>query len=328
MRTVLYLALFLALPSGVQAAAQTEPPAPAVLATLHRLILTDGSYQLARQVEVKGDRVRYISAERGGEWEELPLNLVDWAATLKYERGHTGEGRQQTEASADAEALDAEAAADKAEQSSRTPEVLKGLRLPNQDGVWALDYFENSPELATLEQNSGDVNQRTGHNVLRAAINPLASRKQEVRLDGEKAKVHLHEPQPDLYVSLTGGDETASTDAAAVDTHGAKGAAVVSSPESQYAIVRLDVRRNYRVVTSVNLSALGRVSQSQDVVPTTTTILPGRHWMKVTPKQPLTIGEYALVELLSLKEVNLSVWDFRIDPATGDNANAILPLRR
>ncbi len=309
--------------------AQTKPPTdPAVLGSIHRLVLSDGSFQLVRRIEVNGERVRYVSAERGGVWEELPLGLIDWTATLKYRREHTTVGREESEASADAKVLDAEAVAEKAEQNSRTPEVLPLLRLPNQDGVWAMDYFENKPELVTLEQNSGDVNQKTGHNVLRAAINPLGGRKQEVRLDGDRAKVHLHGPQPDLYVSLTGGDDTAAADAATFDTHGAKRESVVSSQESQYAIVRLDVRKNYRVVTNVNLSALGQVSQSQDVVPTTKTVLPGRHWMKVTPKQPLTTGEYAVVELLSPREVNLSVWDFSVSPASGDNANAILPLSR
>ena len=309
--------------------AQTKPPTDAaIIASIHRLILTDGSYQQVRRWEIKGERVRYISAERCGAWEELPASLVDWAATEKFARAHTEQGREEAEASADARAIDAEAAAEKAEMSSRTPEVLPRLHLPDRDGVWVLDYFQNQPELVTLQQDSGDVNQQTGHNVQRGQINPPPNRKVEIRLDGGGSKVHLHSNDPVFYVSLTGGDDTAGADAMTVSAPQTKaGGEAVSSPKSQYVIVEVDPRRNYRVISNTTLSDLGRVSQSATVTATTTTVLPGGHWMKVAPMQKLTIGQYALMEILDPRNANLAVWDFAIEPQAGDNLNAILPVQ-
>ncbi len=46
--------------------------------------MKDGNFQLAREYQRNGERVRYFSAERG-DWEEIPAAMVDWDATAKAE---------------------------------------------------------------------------------------------------------------------------------------------------------------------------------------------------------------------------------------------------
>ena len=53
-----------------------------------RLILKDGSYQTVLSYRVAGEVVRYRSAERNGAEEEIPLALVDLAATQAWARAH------------------------------------------------------------------------------------------------------------------------------------------------------------------------------------------------------------------------------------------------
>src|SRR6266850_6297071 len=49
-----------------------------------KLVLKDGSFQLVRGYSRNGERVRYLSAERG-DWEEIPAAMVDWDATAQAE---------------------------------------------------------------------------------------------------------------------------------------------------------------------------------------------------------------------------------------------------
>ncbi|HZS26582.1 MAG TPA: hypothetical protein VFB76_05090, partial [Candidatus Angelobacter sp.] len=97
-----------------------------------RLIMKDGSYQAVTQWEIKGDRVRYYSAERYG-WEELPKEMVDWPATEKYNSEREGQ-RDET--------IKEIAKADEADERE-APLVSPGLRLPNTGGVFLLDDFKS-----------------------------------------------------------------------------------------------------------------------------------------------------------------------------------------
>jgi len=98
------------------------------------------------------------------------------------------------------------------------------------------------------------------------------------------------------------------------------------SPTSGFAIVRVDERRAIRVVGAIHMSPSGAVTQDEDVIPTKVDVLPGKHWLKITPAQQLTIGEYALVEIISGSDINQSVWDFRVDPQLGDNLGSLGPI--
>jgi len=81
-----------------------------------------------------------------------------------------------------------------------------------------------------------------------------------------------------------------------------------------------------RIVGSIKVSLTGQVTQDENVIPAKVEVVPGKHWLRIQPEQPLTIGEYALVEILSASGINQSVWDFRVDPATPDNPGSLGPI--
>lgn len=344
------LALLAALPASTQAQVTTR-----------RLILNDGSFQVVTRWQIKGDRVHYYSAERE-DWEDIPSSLIDWDATNKWNREHapgaappdvdvtrnrpaTGLNPLGTQPAnpqlaqptpdqdnRDAAAIDRAEAAERADQRARMPLVAPGLHLPDEGGIFVLDYFQGIPELVYLEQHAGNVNEYSGHNVLRAAIASFHGAQEPIRLNGQASKIRLHVNDPALYVSLNTGDteDVAPESALMVNTHGADAKpdkSDVSSPDSHYAIVRVDVRPGERVVGALRISRAGTATQSADIVPTTVQILPGRHWMKLTPRQPLTVGEYALMEILAPGEINLDVWDFGVSPNSPENAHPITPVK-
>jgi hypothetical protein len=338
MRLLLTGSLAILTLAGFAAAAQTQTPVPVKpgvpgTGANHRLILKDGTYQNVRQYQIVGDRVRYISVERGGEWEELPADLVDWNATRKWERDHAAETVEApSPAMKEAAEIDKEEAAERDEQKARTPEVAKGLELPDEDGVFALDTFEGTPELVELLPTEMTANAKTKHGL--STLNPLAGEKASLELDGAHAKVHLHVNDPAIYLSLNARDsaEQVVSHAMTVNTGGAKDVASrkhgAHSASSGFAIVRVDERRAVRIVGAIHLSPTGAVSQNEEVIPAKAEILAGKHWLKIAPEKPLLIGEYALVEIISASEINQSVWDFRVDPQLGDNPGSIGPISK
>lgn len=296
------------------AAALILATAPASAQQSKRLILKDGSYQLVSQYEIKGDRVRYLSAERN-EWEEVPYSMIDWAATSKFEKDRAA-GVPPPEAVE----LDREMAAERQAEEAKTPEVAPRLRLPGDGGVLLLDTFQGQPQLLEMHQNSSEVNRNRRSNMIRAMAIPIpvSSAKQTIELDGAHASLQAHATLPSIYISLNPSTDTSAGPARAEQPQQPE------QPWDRFHIVRAQVKKDKRVIGVIRISPLGKSSQQQDLVPTTSQELTG-NWVKVTPTAPLDPGEYAVVELLGHQGMNMFVWDFGVNPSAPANAGAPAP---
>ena len=272
-----------------------------------RLFLKDGSYQVITKYEVKGDRVRYYSAERE-EWEELPNSLVDWAATEKYERD-----RASSASAPEAIQLDKELERENELAEAKLPQVAPGLRIPMDQGVFLLDTLQGEPQLVEVQQNVGDINQDRKANILRSAVNPVAAAKATIELERAHAAVQSHAPIPSLYLNVE-----SEPDQPPVDKQEPQHAS------DRFHILRAEVKGNKRILGDIKRQLTGKVSQEQHLVKTTVTRLQGG-WLKITPTEPLPTGEYALVEMMGKEGMNLYVWDFGVNSKAPANANPWKP---
>jgi len=270
-----------------------------------KLILKDGSYQLVTQWEVHGDRVRYYSAEREA-WEEVPNSLVDWDATSKAEKENTLAPLPE------AAEIDKERQEDKQNEVAASPQVATGLRLPPDSSVMLLDTYDKQPQLDELDQQGGAVDQDERPGTLRSAIDPLAGRKQIIQIEGLHARVQSHVTVPAIYINLVQNSE-----------NGPEQPQQAQQPWDRFHIVRVEEKKNKRIVGAVKVSMLGKVSQQQNLVPTTSQRI-SNVWVKLTPDAPLQAGEYVVAEMEG-NRMNAYVWDFGVNPSAPANPNSLKP---
>ena len=280
-----------------------------------RLILKDGSYQLATKYEIKGDRVRYYSAERYG-WEEIPKSMVDWDATNKWE-SEAAAGVHATQ-----QEMNKEDAAEAAAEEAKSPTVAPGLRLPEDGGVFLLDQFQNKPQLVEIVQNGGELNKHTGKNILIAVVNPINVAKQTIELKGAKARIQAHAVVPVLYANVNLNESDQPVPKAKAKSNAPNSDTDLNS--NRFRIAKVERKKDARIVGDLKVYITGKVKQEGNWIPTKVELVSGG-WVKVVPTQPLAPGEYALIEMLSPKEMNLYVWDFGVDPMAPANQTAWIP---
>ena len=270
--------------------------APASLARGKRLVLTDGSFQLVRNYEKKGDRVRYFSVERGA-WEEIPASMVDWDATKKAE---AADEKTTAELLEKVRIQEAAAKAETPVDVDASLTVAPGVFLPDGEGMFA---FEGK-SVKRLEQ-AGSAVKTDKKTVLKQVLSPIpiVPSKRNVEIPGTKAAVRLTTSLPEFYLREPAPD--ADRDSSVLRT-GRQG---VSGPE--VALVRAKVKGNKRLLESIRSQFGQQLSQERDEIAI-------QRWevapdiYRFTLSAPLPPGEYALAEILE-DGLNLFVWDFGVD---------------
>ena len=276
--------LWLLLGASARHAYAAMDVAPAAGAqAVKRLILTDGSYQAVTEWEKIGDRVKYYSAERG-DWEELPVSLVDWKAT-----GDWNAERTKSQAEELKHVTEEEVAARK-EAQLNTPLVAEQLRLPSEGGVVLLEEVAGKPVLCKLEGSKVQVDDEAGKNALRRTVNPIAGVEQKIELTGKAAKVRVHSAAPSIFVDVDNGEE-----AIAGDT---------------FRIVRLERKKDMRVLARNKVSNRGDQSVKESFVHTRAEKFSG-DWWKLIVLEDLTPGEYAIMSTVAGRDG--VVWDFGVE---------------
>jgi hypothetical protein len=285
--------------SGAGARSDTTSKSPAASQELprgKRLVLKDGTYQLVRSYEKKGERVRYFSAERG-DWEEIPDALIDWDATAKAEAAE----KQQDTALVEKVHIQEEAA--KAETPldiDASLLVAPGVFLPPGEGMFAVEGKSVTP----LGQVGSQV-KTDKKTFLKQVLSPIpvVPSKRNIEIPGARASTRITTAIPEFYLREVPPDPDRTTPIQKSSRPGESG------PEVQ--LVRAKVKGNKRLLESIRSMFGEQLSEDRDVVSM-------QRWdvaatvFRFTLSEPLPPGEYALAEILP-DGMNLYVWDFGVD---------------
>ncbi len=262
-----------------------------------KLVLKDGSFQLVRDYARNGERVRYLSAERG-EWEEIPASLVDWEATAK------AAAAEQSEEDALAKKIHAQEQAQKMEtvmDVDASLQVAPGVFLPPGEGMFLID----GKYVMHLEQVGSQI-KTDKKQFLKQVLSPIpiVSTKRNVQILGSHATIRMSNSQVEFYLREAPPDPERATPILKSSRPGESG------PEVE--LVRATVKGNSRQLESIR-SLFGEELEQKRTSISLQRWEVARTVFRFTLSEPLPPGEYALAEILP-DGMNMYVWDFGVDP--------------
>jgi hypothetical protein len=293
--------------SNTATASQKEKTVPAAGAPMlprgKKLMLKDGTYQVIREYQRNGDRVRYYSLERGA-WEEIPASMVDWDATAKVE----GEDEK-----ASAERVEKIHKQEEARRMDNVAEVDaslqvggKGSFLPDGEGMFVVE----GKSVRVMDQVSAQMKAdklRTVEQIISPI--PMVPGKQTVVLPGTRATLRLKSQTPEFYLREPAPDPEKTSTIQKSKRLGENG------PDVE--LIRAKVTRNGRQLESISTLFGEQISKKRDSISI-------QRWevapdvYRFTLSEPLPPGEYILAQI-EAEGLDIFVWEFGVDElgATG-----------
>jgi hypothetical protein len=261
-------------------ASQSVAQIPETLPKGKKLILKDGTFQVAREYSIQGDRVRYWSVERS-QWEEIPTSLVDWDATHKAEaeqNAHDAELKAKIHLSEMAQLT-------KDIDVDLSLEIKPGLFLPDGIGFYALDRDKLIRE---MKQSHADMKMSAGRTVEKIMSGiPMIPDKATFQIPGEHAAMRLASAEPEFYFRPA------------------------DSREPRFRLVRAQIKGGHRQLESISINMVGQQTPNASEIEFQTWT-PATGVFRYTMDQRLEPGEYAFIELTD-EGPSAYVWDFGID---------------
>jgi hypothetical protein len=183
--------------------------------------------------------------------------------------------------------------------SSDDISVAEGLQLPTYGHIWALDTWKGVRELVRLKPPDTTAEDSGFSLKLRRTI----------EFKGEAAQVRVHDAAPQFFLRGVSGSDNGRSD---------------------LVVVRLSIEGERRTVTKDAMAQLKQQekhadAQYPDVIGIKQQRVGTTDWYRLSPRQVLTPGEYALVPLPSSPGfAEGEIFDFAIDPEAPENSD---PLR-
>lgn len=249
-----------------------------------KLVLKDGSVQIVRSYEKKGDVVRYYSVEQS-QWEEIPAALIDWDAT---EKAATAEKTRVDDLKDRAAKRDAQLNAGEVLDVDASLEVAPGVILPQDEGLFVVQ----GSRVALIGQSQTTIKTDKKQAVKKILTPvPIIPERHDLEITGKSASLRLAAdgPDPEFYLRVP----------------------YDSTDEPHIQIIRAQVKGNNRVVDVIETNIAGENSNVHDEISIQRWIV-AKGVYRYTLGGRLAPGEYAVEETVP-SGVMMFVWDFGVD---------------